>query len=200
MTTLNTAPRLTGADSPYRRSIYAKLGTELPLRHLGVAPNPMHIISRQLGATCPLSIVKPPTLNSLGDILSVSPQMKMGRLDADGPVTGMQHVKSRRYVAAVNPIGSDVCRNVPRSHAEPAIAIRVGVPRPVPASLSGWITGHIESERRSFGEPSASQSWPSFWVTIFTPSAVMRFAQPLGTSWIITHHTRHLSTLHETGN
>lgn len=61
---------------------------------LSAGPDLLDLVGGESRSTDPFAPYISTALNHLGDVVVAGPEMKMGRLNADGPVTGVKYVQS----------------------------------------------------------------------------------------------------------
>jgi hypothetical protein len=194
VTLCQSLPQLSVTDSAHRFSADAEhLGKSHPGQVAG-SDHP-HVGLGELRPRMFFPLESPSPVEGFDGVVLIGPQVKVGRLYADGAVTGVQNGHPIRNGSVEEPVGDtgDIDHSV-SAHTELATSLRIGRTGPVPTPLGGrwslrWFTGHEPSERLKFSKTLRAlllQSTPKEWITMGSPSRVVGPAPISGVDKAIT--------------
>lgn len=152
--------------------------SHFPMCHIGLCSDPQHIGSSELGSSRSLPPGMPITFHHLPVVFRKASQAQVGGLNANGTVTGVQHVQTIGR-ATIDSVRSNMGKYWNSVDAELPISSLVGASRPVPTSFGirrrkRWIARHEPSESFGFSEATGPQKAPATKrVTIPEPTLVM---------------------------
>lgn len=159
------------------------------------ASKPSNILLGQLGAAHLDASWLPVSFHPVGNIVAIRSDANMLGLHTNWPIAGMKDMHALGDGADVNAVCRNVSGNMLAAQTESTVPVGIGVPRPVPATVSRGRSRHVSGERLCLGDASPSQARASGWVTVAAVSFVMRVAQSLGFSRVCAtiYRALHLS-------
>lgn len=143
----------------------------------GALSDPQHLGFGELGVASSFANRKSVAVNSFIHVLGLSTRMKMGGLNADGSVAGMQDEGAvGGNLAYENLVG----HSVGQLHIDDAVSVGVGGADPVPASFCWWLPGHEVDKGFSGGHsPRTGQSDAAKGIAMTLPALVVGAAPAL---------------------